>query len=101
MRDIQTFGFLSEFAEQLHGLSFTEEQRGEESKVRVHNCALICATVNLTVAYSVSRASPLLQGCLCTSTMSGCSCIISSSSSLTLAWTPTWGIFKVHTQIHM
>lgn len=37
---------------------------------------------NLT--YRVSKASPLLNGCLCTSTMSGCSFIISSSSSLTL-----------------
>lgn len=30
MHEGQTSGFLSEFAEQLHGLSFTEEQRGEE-----------------------------------------------------------------------
>lgn len=36
MHGIQTSGFLSEFAEQLHGLPFTEEQRGEESKVRDH-----------------------------------------------------------------
>lgn len=46
-RDIQTSGFLAEFAEQLHGLSFTEEQRGEESKVRVYNCFLNGATVKL------------------------------------------------------
>ena len=32
MRDIQTSGFLSEFAEQLHGLSFPTKQRGEEGE---------------------------------------------------------------------
>lgn len=36
MHDIQTSGLLSEFAEQLHGLSFTEEQRKEESKFQDH-----------------------------------------------------------------
>lgn len=34
MHDIQTSRFLSEFAEQLHGLPFAEEQRREESDVR-------------------------------------------------------------------
>lgn len=48
-----------------------------------------------SLTYSVSRASPLLHGCLWTSTMSGCSCIISSSSSLTLAWTQ-----RTHTHKH-
>lgn len=38
--DIQTSGFLSEFAKQLHGLSFTEEQRGEESKVQDHKAVV-------------------------------------------------------------
>lgn len=96
MHAIQTSGFLSEFAEQLQGLSFTEEQRGEESKVRHHKAVvfllfLLFLQLSLVQTYSVSRVSPLLHGCLCTSTMSGCSCIISSSSSLTLAWTPTHG----------
>lgn len=36
-RDGQTSRFLPEFAEQLHGFSFTEEQSGEEHKVRVHD----------------------------------------------------------------
>lgn len=33
---VQTSGLLSEFSEQLHGFSFTEEQRGEESRIQDH-----------------------------------------------------------------
>lgn len=36
MCDIQTSGFLPEFAEHLHGLSFTEEHSREERVVRDH-----------------------------------------------------------------
>lgn len=41
MNDMQTSGFLSQFAEQLHGLSFTEEQRGEERKVQDHKDVVV------------------------------------------------------------
>lgn len=36
MRDIQTSGFLSEFAEHLHGLSFPEDQRKEKKNAQDH-----------------------------------------------------------------
>lgn len=72
----------------------------EGKEIKVHGkqegwlCCFYCfffCEFSLVQTHSVSRASPLLHGCLCTSTMSGCSCIISSSSSLTLAWAPTCG----------
>lgn len=39
--DIQTSGLLSKFAEQLHGPSFTKEQRREENTVQDHKSDLL------------------------------------------------------------
>ncbi len=45
MRDFQTSGFLSEFAEQLHGLSFTEDKERREESPPWQNCCFFIFTV--------------------------------------------------------
>lgn len=47
---IQTSGFLSEFAEQLHGFWFTEDQRGEESSVQGYKAVVY---VGFTVKFGL------------------------------------------------
>lgn len=42
---IQTSVFLSEFAEQLHGFSFTEDQRGEESRAQNQKAVDVVSTI--------------------------------------------------------